>query len=272
MKILSDQIKQYKTHLINEEKTKATIEKYIRDIIAFCKWLAGRELTKELVLEYKAELVENYAPASVNSILASLNGFFNYNEWHELKVKNLKIQRRIFCQSEKELTKAEYEKLLKAAKDKNKITSGTSDSTFSPDAECNLAQILTFIWRAAGEPQVNTSPRIADVNPGDYYYMAGYWAQSLGIFERALYPNTWSNRMTSVYFIWCAAGKPECKTPLEFTDTQNPKYEKYYEAIAWAVENGITNGTGETTFSPGKTCSRAEIVTFLWRAASKGLI
>lgn len=118
MKILSDLIKQYKTHLINEEKTKATIEKYIRDIIAFCKWLADRELTKELVLEYKAELVENYAPASVNSILASLNGFFSYNEWHELKVKNLKIQRRIFCQSEKELTKAEYEKLLKAAKDK----------------------------------------------------------------------------------------------------------------------------------------------------------
>ena len=118
MKILSDQIKQYKTHLINEEKTKATIEKYIRDIIAFCKWIANRELTKELVLEYKAELVENYAPASVNSILASLNGFFSYNEWHELKVKNLKIQRRIFCQSEKELTKAEYEKLLKAAKDK----------------------------------------------------------------------------------------------------------------------------------------------------------
>lgn len=118
MKILSDLIKQYKTHLINEEKTKATIEKYIRDIIAFCKWLADRELTKKLVLEYKAELVENYAPASVNSILASLNGFFSYNEWHELKVKNLKIQRRIFCQSEKELTKAEYEKLLKAAKDK----------------------------------------------------------------------------------------------------------------------------------------------------------
>ena len=118
MKILSNQIKQYKTHLINEEKTKATIEKYIRDIMAFCKWLANRELTKELVLEYKAEIVENYAPASVNSILASLNGFFGYNEWHELKVKNLKIQRRIFCQSEKELTKAEYEKLLKAAKDK----------------------------------------------------------------------------------------------------------------------------------------------------------
>ena len=118
MKILSDQIKQFKTHLINEEKSKATIEKYIRDVTSFCKWLANRELTKELVLEYKAELVESYAPASVNSILASLNGFFNYNEWHELKVKNLKIQKRIFCQSEKELTKAEYEKLLKAAKDK----------------------------------------------------------------------------------------------------------------------------------------------------------
>ncbi|MBE7048258.1 MAG: integrase [Ruminococcaceae bacterium] len=118
MKILFDQIKEYKTHLINEEKCRATIEKYVRDIEAFYEWLSGRELTKELALEYKAELVENYAPASVNSILASLNGFFAYNEWHEIKLKNLKIQRRIFCQKEKELTKAEYERLLKAAKDK----------------------------------------------------------------------------------------------------------------------------------------------------------
>lgn len=118
MKILFDQIKEYKTHLINEEKSRATIEKYVRDIEVFYEWLSGRELTKELALEYKAELIENYAPTSVNSILASLNGFFAYNEWHEIRLKNLKIQRRIFCQSEKELTKGEYERLLKAAKDK----------------------------------------------------------------------------------------------------------------------------------------------------------
>ena len=118
MKILFDQIKEYKTHLINEEKSRATIEKYVRDIEVFCEWLSGRELTKELALEYKAELIENYAPTSVNSILASLNGFFAYNEWHEIRLKNLKIQRRIFCQREKELTKGEYERLLKAAKNK----------------------------------------------------------------------------------------------------------------------------------------------------------
>ncbi|MBR6719564.1 MAG: S-layer homology domain-containing protein, partial [Clostridia bacterium] len=88
----------------------------------------------------------------------------------------------------------------------------------------------------------------------------------------ALYPNYSCNRMMSVYYIWCAAGSPECKTPLKFSDTQEQKYEKYYEAIAWAVENGITYGTSETTFGPGKSCTRAEIVTFLWRAASKGLI
>ena len=118
MKIIFDQIKEYKTHLINEEKCKATIEKYIRDITVFYEWLSGRELTKELALEYKVQLMENYAPTSVNSILASLNSFFDHNGWHEIKLKNLKIQRRIFCQSEKELTKGEYEKLLQAAKDK----------------------------------------------------------------------------------------------------------------------------------------------------------
>lgn len=118
MKILFDQIKEYKTHLINEEKCKATIEKYIRDITVFYEWLSDRELTKELALEYKVQLMENYAPTSVNSILASLNSFFEHNGWHEIKLKNLKIQRRIFCQSERELTKGEYEKLLKAAKDK----------------------------------------------------------------------------------------------------------------------------------------------------------
>ena len=118
MIIIIDQIKEYKTHLINEEKCKATIEKYIRDITVFYEWLSGRELTKELALEYKVQLMENYAPTSINSILASLNSFFDHNGWHEIKLKNLKIQRRIFCQSEKELTKGEYEKLLQAAKDK----------------------------------------------------------------------------------------------------------------------------------------------------------
>ena len=111
-------IADYKNYLVEEEKSSVTIEKYIRDINTFAEWSDGREITKTLVLEYKNILVQQYAPASVNSILSSLNGYFGYIERYDLKVKNLKVQRQIFCQSEKELTKAEYERLLKAAKSK----------------------------------------------------------------------------------------------------------------------------------------------------------
>ena len=112
-------IADYKNYLIEEEKSSVTIEKYIRDINAFVLWSDGREIAKTLVLEYKNILIEQYAPASVNSVLSSLNGYFNYIERYDLKVKNLKVQRQIFCKSEKELTKAEYERLLKAAKSEN---------------------------------------------------------------------------------------------------------------------------------------------------------
>ena len=111
-------ILRYKNYLIDEEKSEVTVEKYVRDIETFYKWTEGRKLTKSLVIEYKNKLVNEYSPATVNSVLAALNGFFAYNEWYALKVKSLKLQRQLFCQSEKELTKAEYEKLLKAARDK----------------------------------------------------------------------------------------------------------------------------------------------------------
>ena len=111
-------IEDYKNYLVEEEKCSVTIEKYIRDITAFVNWTEGNELTKTLVLEYKNMLTQQYAPTSVNSVLSSLNGYFNYIERYDLKVKNLKVQRQIFCQSEKELTKVEYERLLKAAKSK----------------------------------------------------------------------------------------------------------------------------------------------------------
>lgn len=116
--ITKSTIESYKNYLVEEEKSSVTIEKYIRDITAFVNWTEGNELTKTLVLEYKNMLTQQYAPASVNSVLSSLNGYFNYIERYDLKVKNLKLQRQIFCQSKKELTKAEYERLLKAAKSK----------------------------------------------------------------------------------------------------------------------------------------------------------
>lgn len=118
-KITLELIENFKNHLICEEKSRATLEKYIRDISAFYMWAVGKELEKTLVLEYKQYLVNNYAPASVNSMLSSMNSFFEYNEWYELKVKSLKIQKQIFADKEKELTKAEYERLLKAAKKKS---------------------------------------------------------------------------------------------------------------------------------------------------------
>ncbi|MBE7054284.1 MAG: integrase [Ruminococcaceae bacterium] len=109
---------QYKEYLYNEEKSNATIEKYMRDIVAFKKWCGKKILSKKTVLEYKSYLIDNYAPASTNSMLSSLNSFFDYNRWYELKTKTLKIQRRIFASSETDISKNEYERLLVAARRK----------------------------------------------------------------------------------------------------------------------------------------------------------
>lgn len=117
-RITLEKIKKYRDYLISEEKGKATIEKYIRDITKFYEWSDGRKLTKTTVLDYKNKLMEEYSPVTVNSIIASLNSFFKYNEWFELRVKNLKLQRAVFSRSDRELTKQEYERLLFAAKSK----------------------------------------------------------------------------------------------------------------------------------------------------------
>lgn len=121
MKMITEQtIKNFREYLINEEKSKATLEKYIRDVTAFTVWLGDAELCKAKVLEYKEYIITKYAPASVNSMLSSLNCFFDFAESYELKVKNVRIQKQIFARNEKELTKQEYNRLLKAAKSKGK--------------------------------------------------------------------------------------------------------------------------------------------------------
>ena len=116
--ITTEIIKKFELYLYEEEKSENTIEKYMRDIRFFREWLGGREVDKSIVLAYKKELCGRYLPVSVNSILSSLNALFMYMNWYDLKVKTLKIQRRIFADKEKELTKAEYERLLTAAKNK----------------------------------------------------------------------------------------------------------------------------------------------------------
>ena len=117
--ITDDLIEKFKDFLINEEKASATLEKYMRDIKAFSEWVSGSGIDKRKVLDYKEYLIGKFAPASVNSVLSSLNSFFEFNNWHELKIKMLKIQKQIFLQKDKELSKTEYERLLDAAKTKS---------------------------------------------------------------------------------------------------------------------------------------------------------
>lgn len=117
-KITNELILSFKTYLIEEEKSENTIDKYIRDVTFFMIWLTSREVTKILTLEYKKELCKKYAPASVNAAISSLNSFFEFTGWHDIRIKALKIQRQIFSNKDKELTKAEYERLLTAAKNK----------------------------------------------------------------------------------------------------------------------------------------------------------
>ena len=106
----------YKNHLIDEEKSLATITKYIRDIEKFYQYADKKEVTKELVKLYKEELMKSYKPTSINSMLAALNQFFEYNGWLECKIKELKIQKRVFLEESKELSKDEYKRLVNAAR------------------------------------------------------------------------------------------------------------------------------------------------------------
>ena len=118
-KVITDKIvKRFQMYLYEEERSENTIQKYMRDIRFFSEWLQGREIDKTVVIEYKKELCRRYAVKSVNSILSSINAFFVFMNWHDLRIKTLKIQRRIFADKSKELTKAEYERLLTAAKNK----------------------------------------------------------------------------------------------------------------------------------------------------------
>ncbi len=118
-KITGEAILKFKEYLTCEEKSENTVEKYVRDVCFFIKWLNGREVTKNVAVEYKKELCEKYAPTSVNAAISSLNCFFGFLNRYDIQIKTLKIQRQIFVGKDKELTKAEYERLLTEAKKKN---------------------------------------------------------------------------------------------------------------------------------------------------------
>ena len=119
--ITEKMIAEFKEHLILEERSVATIQKYIRDVKTFTVYAQNSTITKGIVVAYKKYLQENYAVRSVNSMLASINSFFSFFGWNDLKVKSLKLQQQIFCPEEKELTKAEYTRLCRTAERKHNV-------------------------------------------------------------------------------------------------------------------------------------------------------
>jgi len=150
------------------------------------------------------------------------------------------------------------------------ITGGTSAGTFSPDSVCTRAQIVTFLWRAAGSPEPEGSCSFSDVDEDSYYYKAVVWAAENGITGGTgggkFSPDAACTRAQAITFLWRAEGCPAEDESSSFSDVSAGSY--YYDAVSWAVEEGITGGTGGGKFSPGASCTRAQIVTFLYREAN----
>lgn len=149
------------------------------------------------------------------------------------------------------------------------IVAGTGATTFSPNATCTRAQIVTFLWRAAGSPEPTTTNNpFKDVSSSKNYYKAVLWAAekhiTSGTAADKFSQNAGCTRAQVVSFLWRYAGSPEPATTTNpFTDVPSEKY--YTKAVLWAAEKGVTAGTSTTTFSPDKTCTRGQIVSFLYR-------
>ena len=150
----------------------------------------------------------------------------------------------------------------------NGITKGTDDTHFSPDGICTRAQAVTFLWRTAGSPKPETRAMpFTDVPVGSYYYDAVLWAVENGITkgtsDTTFSPNMTCSRAQIVAFLWRSEKSPAAGTANPFADVKSTAY--YADAVLWAVKENITKGTTSTTFSPNADCTRAQIVTFLWR-------
>ena len=158
---------------------------------------------------------------------------------------------------------AYYADAVKWAVDKG-VTAGTTATTFSPNNTCTKAQILTFLWRASGSPEPSIPNCFEDVDESAYYYKAAVWACENGmIADRWLGGNAPCTRIETVTYLWTLAGQPAADNTLSFTDL--PDDADSIQAVAWAVEKGVTAGTSATTFTPDATCTRGQIVTFLYR-------
>lgn len=152
----------------------------------------------------------------------------------------------------------------------NSITTGTTATTFSPNGTCTRAEILTFLWRAAGSPQTMSYNPYYDVTAADYYYSAAIWAAENDLIYGELFAGAVPcTRSDVVTYLWKLSGAPYA-VPAAFTDV--PQTASCAQAVSWAVDHGITTGTGATTFTPQGVCTRGEIVTFLYRAFGSAVV
>ena len=155
-KIEQENIRLFKEHLLNEERSSLTVEKYLRDLRAFYAFIGGKALTKSDILDYKNNLINNYAVTSANSMLAALNAFFRFFGWYDLCVKQYKIQKSAFRPEEKELTKAEYTNLIEAAKRKgNERLNLIIQTICSSGIRVSELQFITVEAVQRGEATVN---------------------------------------------------------------------------------------------------------------------
>lgn len=160
---------------------------------------------------------------------------------------------------------AYYAQPVQWAVDKS-ITSGKTATTFAPGETCSQAQILTFLWRAAGSPEPAGTVEMEGFTGTEYYYKAAQWAAERGMVGGEFNPGAPCTRAMAVTYMWKQAGSPSA-APASFTDV--PAGADYTGAVAWAVEKGVTSGKTTTTFAPSETCTRGQIVTFLYRAFAK---
>ena len=167
-------------------------------------------------------------------------------------------------------TDAYYYEAVKWAQKKG-ITGGIGNDLFGPNQPCIRAQIATFLWRAAGSPEPKKMSSFSDVPTDSYYAKAVAWAVENGITtgtgDGKFSPNAPCTRAQSVTFLYRASGSPAVSDSAVFADVEANAF--YADAVAWAVANGVTNGTTSSTFSPDNGCTRAQIVTFLYRAFNK---
>lgn len=162
--LTKDLISDFKEHLILEERSTATIEKYIRDVTAFAKYLNGEKVTKETVIAYKKHLQEKYAIRSVNSMVAGINCLLEFLGWQDLRVKSVKLQKQIYCPEEKELTKAEYTRLCKTAeKNQNKRLSLIIQTICGTGIRVSELQYITVEAVKSGEATVSCKAKTRSV-------------------------------------------------------------------------------------------------------------